>query len=148
MNIVDKENIRLKVAAGDWKEAVREAGDLLLRSGRITEGYISSMIDSIEKLGPYIVIIPGVALPHARPDETVLTGGTSLITLERPVEFGNAENDPVDVVVAFAARSDSGHLENIAGISRFLEDAERLERLRRTSDIEVAFRSINRTDIG
>ena len=147
MNVIDKENIRLKVAVENWKEAVREAGNLLVDSGRVTEGYIGRMIESVEKLGPYIVIIPRVALPHARPDGTVLTGGSSLITLKTPVEFGNADNDPVDVVIAFAARSDTGHLESIAGISRFLEDEERLEALRKTLDIETAFQLINQTSV-
>ena len=53
------------------------------------------MINAVEELGPYIVIIPHIAIAHARPSDNVLKNGISLITLKEPVEFGNKDNDPV-----------------------------------------------------
>jgi PTS system ascorbate-specific IIA component len=145
LQIVAKENIRLGVRAAGWEEAIREAGRLLLQSGQIREAYIDHMIQSVKTLGPYIVIIPGVAIAHARPDETVLAEGVSVITLEKAVAFGNPDNDPVDIVWAFAARSNNGHLETIARLSRFLENDRDLALLRQASDADFAYRLINRT---
>lgn len=53
----------------DWKEAVRLSGELLLRDGCIEPRYIDGMIKTCEELGPYIAICPGVAIPHARPED-------------------------------------------------------------------------------
>ncbi len=53
----------------DWREAIRLASAPLIEDGSITQNYVRAMIDSIETTGPYIVLTPGVALPHARPSE-------------------------------------------------------------------------------
>jgi PTS system ascorbate-specific IIA component len=147
MNIVDRENIRLKVNADSWDKAIREAGTLLVNSGKIKDGYIEHMIESVTTFGPYMVIIPHVAIAHARPDENVLEEGVSLITLEKPVEFGNRDNDPVDIIIAFAARSNTGHLETITKLSRFLENEQHLNDIRNSRDIDGVFRLINQTMI-
>ena len=147
MNIVEKENIRLKVRADSWDQAIYEAGALLLKSGKIKQAYIQQMIESVTTYGPYIVIIPHVAIAHARPDENVLEEGMSLITLEKPVHFGNKANDPVDIVFAFAAKSSNGHLTTIAQLSSFLENEQHLMDIRNSRDINEVFQLINQTSI-
>ncbi len=147
MNIVEKENIRLKVRADSWDQAIYEAGALLLKSGKIKKTYIQRMIEGVTTYGPYIVIIPHVAIAHARPDENVLEEGMSLITLEKPVRFGNEANDPVDIVFALAAKSNHGHLTTIAHLSSFLENEQHLIDIRNSRDIQEVFQLINQTSI-
>jgi len=57
------------------------------------------------------VIAPGLAMPHARPNDSVLETGMSLVTLAEPVSFGHAKNDPVRVVFGLAALDHDKHLE-------------------------------------
>lgn len=95
----------------DWQEAVGLAGAALVASGRCTEQYTASMIRTVLELGPYIVIAPGLAMPHARPDSTVLATGLSLVILKTPVEFGHPKNDPVRIVFGLAALDHDRHLE-------------------------------------
>ncbi|HBF39463.1 MAG TPA: hypothetical protein DDW50_19355 [Firmicutes bacterium] len=147
MNIVEKENIRLKVNAARWDKAIYEAGILLLNSGKIKEAYIYNMIESVTTYGPYMVIIPHVAIAHARPDENVLEEGVSLITLEKPVEFGNKDNDPVDLIFALAAKSDNGHLSGIIRLSNFLENTQYLNEVRNSRDVETVFHLVNQIAI-
>jgi ascorbate PTS system EIIA or EIIAB component len=143
MNIVDKVNIRLKVKAATWDKAISEAGVLLVNSNKVKETYIRNMIESVTTFGPYIVIIPHIAIAHARPDESVLEEGVSLITLEKPVEFGNKDNDPVDIVFALATKSDNGHLTIIAQLSKLLENEQCLRDIRNSQDIEDVFYWVN-----
>ena len=56
----------LQQEAGSWEEAVRLAGGLLERQGHIDPSYTEAMVNMVKELGPYIVIMPGVALAHAR----------------------------------------------------------------------------------
>ena len=117
-----KGSILLNQKAANWQEAVRLAGDCLVASGCTTAKYTDAMIATISELGPYVVIAPGLAMPHARPNESVLHTGMSLITLAEPVDFGSS-NDPVRVVFALAARDHDKHLELLSEFAGKASDA-------------------------
>jgi mannitol/fructose-specific phosphotransferase system IIA component (Ntr-type) len=130
------DRIALRVAVRDWREAVRHAGELLVESGAVEPRYVEAMIEMVEEIGPYIVIAPGVALPHARPDQGVRRSCMSMVTLDPAVNFGNEHNDPVTLVVAFGAPADEGHIEALRDLARLLEDEDRLEHLKSASSVD------------
>lgn len=121
--------IQLKVPAADWTEAVRAAGGLLVQAGKCKADYIQAMIDAVHEMGPYMVLAPGLALAHARPEDGVLEMGISLITLETPIEFGSEANDPVSLVIAFGGVDNSSHMGLLAELAGFLEDENRRAQL-------------------
>lgn len=123
--------IRLGVPAADWRAAVRASGDALVASGATTEAYNDEMVATVEQLGPYIVIAPGIALAHSRPSAAVLRTGLSMVRLAAPVEFGNRANDPVRLVVGLAAPDDSSHVEALATLAGLLADEPSREALLR-----------------
>lgn len=123
-----EKTIAVNVAADDWQEAIRAAGQLLVETGGVEPRYIEAMIRTAEELGPYIVIAPGIAIPHARPEEGVIKNCFSLITLSPPVEFGNEDNDPVVVVVAFGATDHESHVETLAELARAIAQDRFLEK--------------------
>jgi PTS system ascorbate-specific IIA component len=92
------------------------------------------MIATVEQLGPYIVIAPGIALAHSRPSPAVLRPGISIVTLADPVEFGHRQNDPVRLVVGLAAPDDDGHVTALATLAEFLADEGRRTGLLAASD--------------
>lgn len=112
--------VELHGTAKDWREAIRLAGSLLKEAGTITADYTEAMVRSVEETGPYIVVAPGFAFAHARPSEAVKETSLSWVRLDKPVEFGHESNDPVDLVVAFAARSDSEHLQAMRQLAKLL----------------------------
>lgn len=120
LQYLDPQVIQLRAEAGDWREAIRIAGDLLMRSNRVERSYIQAMIDLVEKLGHYIVIMPGLALPHARPEAGVLQDGISVVTLKKPVEFGHPQNDPVHMLITFCALSTDSHTTMLSQLARTL----------------------------
>lgn len=119
------EAIRIGAVARDWRAAVRIAGDALVASGATEPAYTDQMIATVEQLGPYIVIAPGIALAHARPSPAVRRVGMSLATLAGPVEFGNRQNDPVRLVVGLAALDEESHVEALSTLADFLSDEGR-----------------------
>lgn len=127
--MLTRETIALRVPAADWEETVRAAGQLLVAAGAAEPRYIEGMLRMVRELGPYIVIMPGVAIPHARPEEGALREGFSLVTLAQPVAFGNPDNDPVHVVIAFCAPDASTHLETLRHLAEFLGQPEVVARL-------------------
>ena len=48
-----------------WQEALRKCIDPLLADGSVEPEYADCLIENVEKRGPYIVLLPGVAMPHA-----------------------------------------------------------------------------------
>lgn len=96
------ERMAFNVEVKDWREAITAAGKLLLESRLIEERYIEGMIQVIEKNGSYIVISPGVAIPHADASDGAIKVGASFVQLKEPVHFGHPENDPVKYVIAFS----------------------------------------------
>jgi PTS system ascorbate-specific IIA component len=121
--------IRLGASPPDWRGAVQAAGDALVASGATTDAYTGEMVATVEQLGPYIVIAPGIALAHSRPSPSVLHAGMSLVTLAQPVAFGHRQNDPVSLVVGLAAPDEDGHVRALSTLAEFLSDASRREAL-------------------
>lgn len=128
-DLLPEEAILLDSEAADWQEAIRRAGELLEQTGVADERYTAAMIDTVAQHGPYIVLSPGFALAHARPDESVSRTGLAWVRLAEPVSFGHPENDPVRLVVALAAVDDADHTSAMAELAGVLADAHQQAQL-------------------
>lgn len=126
---IDPQSIAVRAHAETWREAVTLAGDLLVAGGLTNPAYTDEMVAAVERLGPYMVIAPGIALAHGRPSPAVRKTGFSVATLARPVTFGSERNDPVGLVVGLAAVGDTSHLELVSALAKFLGHGENVEAL-------------------
>ncbi|HKL41288.1 MAG TPA: PTS sugar transporter subunit IIA [Clostridia bacterium] len=109
--VLSKDKIIINPSVENWREAIKAAGNLLLADEIVTREYVQAMITSVEEKGPYIVIAPGIAIAHARPEDGVNDLGMSLAILEKPIKFGNKDNDPVKIVFSFSSPDNKRHLE-------------------------------------
>ena len=108
------------VDATDWADAIGKATRLLVTAGAATALYADQCIDLVRRHGPYIVVAPGIALAHARPEDGAHAVGLSVVLLRHPVRFGHVTNDPVDLVFAFASPSHDAHVDLLAALARRL----------------------------
>lgn len=145
-DLLIKETIATNVNAATWEEAVRKGGRLLLSEGYIEEEYIDAMINTVKELGPYIVIAPNIAMPHANAKNGVNKIGISLITLKEPINFGHAENDPVKIVICLAAIDHSSHIKALAELVNYLNNKEFIEFLKKETSVEKIIQYINKED--
>jgi mannitol/fructose-specific phosphotransferase system IIA component (Ntr-type) len=146
--MLSKETIALGLGVRDWQEAVREAGSLLVNSGGVEPRYVEAMVQMVQEIGPYIVIAPGVALPHARPEDGVKRPCMSLVTLSPPINFGNEHNDPVKLVFAFGTTDKKAHIDALAELARLLGDSTKLEGLERALSAEEILKLIDGEEEG
>lgn len=121
-DLLTEQSVALKVKAKNWEEVVRAGGKIMVDNDFIEERYTEAMVNTVKQMGPYIVIVPGIAMPHARPEDGAKKVGMAIVTLEKPVEFGNAENDPVTVAVFLCAVDKITHLRALADLMELLED--------------------------
>lgn len=126
-DVLTEDFIKLNVDAKDWEQAIRFGGEILKANDVVKQEYIEGMINSVKTLGPYVVIAPGIAMPHARPDESVKKIGMSLVTLKEPINFGNKDNDPVRLVVCLCAVDHTSHLKALSQLVTFLGDKDFVE---------------------
>lgn len=137
-DLIGPDNIRLNVEAKDWEDAVYRGAKILLDKKYITKSYIDGIIKKVREIGPYIVIAPGIALPHARPEDGVKKLSMSLITLKKPIEFGNEANDPVELLITLAATDNETHLKALSQLMGLLNNS---------NDVAKIFSSISKQEI-
>jgi len=129
MDIIRLDSIQTNLEAKNWKEAVIKTGEILLKQGFVKESYIEAMVNNVEELGPYIVIAPHIAMPHARPEDGVNETSIAIVTLKKPLSFGHEKNDPVKLILVLAAKDNEAHLETLANLMEILGDDTRLSNI-------------------
>ena len=135
----ENNSIRLGLTAKDWKEAVKLSVEPLIESGAVKPEYYDAIIESTEQYGPYYILMPGMAMPHARPEAGVQRDAFSLITLTEPIQFSDGKD--VSVLLALAATSSKMHTSvAIPQIIALFELENSVERLKdcKTADEVLA----------
>jgi len=131
------ETIHIRHDITDWREAVKASAEPLLKKGTITPDYVEAIFAQHEKLGPYYVLAPGIAMPHARPEEGAKDLGLSLLTLPHGVKFNSEDNDPVYSVVMLAAPDKHSHIELISELAELFSSEEEMQKIFQAKDIKT-----------
>lgn len=134
-DFLNEKTIQLKVKAADREDAIRKAAACLVEEKKIKQDYIEQMIEALHKFGPYIVVIPGIALAHAEAGSTVMEECMSMMTLKEPIAFGHESNDPVSVVFVIASNTKDKHLEVLMDMSKLLMKKEFIQLLNESEDV-------------
>ena len=142
MESIALESIQLGVHADSWEDSIRVAAEPLVASGSIDRSYVSRMIESVNNLGPYIVIMPGLALAHAAPGEGVTVGGLSIARFDSDVEF-HCDHDPVRIVMCLACTDSESHVARLQRIAEKLLDDGFLDSLMSAKSPEDMYALLN-----
>lgn len=129
--IIDNHAYALGIQADTYEDAIKAGVDLLIAAGTAEKRYYQSVLDIKQKHGPYYVIAPGIAMPHARPEDGAIDTGFALVTLTKPVAFGHPDNDPVDIILCISAK-DKDDLNNnvIIDVMTLLENESIVDKIR------------------
>lgn len=133
--IVESGRFRFEAEAENWEEAVRMSCETLVKDGTIEAAYAEEIIAAVREHGPYIVLLPGLALPHAMKN-SVNAHGTAIafMKLARPVSFdpSNPEKD-ASVFFTLAAKDSEEHLKNMRKLWKMLTDETLCAELQKVS---------------
>jgi mannitol/fructose-specific phosphotransferase system IIA component (Ntr-type) len=129
MKYLTPSSVKMDVEVENWQDAVRVAGEILVRIGAAEERYIEAMVKTAFEFGPYIVMTPGIAIPHARPEEGAKKVGLSAVKLKSPINFGNVDNDPVHLVLGFCSPNSEAHIDMLGNIALALEKENILQKI-------------------
>ncbi len=113
-----------------WQEAVAAAAQPLVRDGAIDASYIDAMIASILTHGPYIVIAPNVAMPHAQGGNSgVHQTAISFMRVKEPVAFSDSPEHAAQLLFVLASIDSENHLQMLQALVEAISEDGFLEEL-------------------
>ena len=128
LEIISSDKVQVLEQVESWREAINIAASPLQEQGYFQQAYIDDMIHSVEKLGPYIVIAPEIAIAHARPNNNVKKIGLSLLKLNQHINFSE-EGHYASLVFVLSAIDNEGHLEVLSSLATTLGNQQTVKNL-------------------
>lgn len=126
----------------DWRKAIQLAAAPLLENRFIETEYVKAMIDVLDETGPYVVVSPLVAIPHARPQDGVHRLGMSLLQLKNSISFSERGTHPVKLLIVLAAVDGDSHLKALGQLTKILNDKRLKEQLIEAESAEKIYELI------
>ncbi|MDO4428486.1 MAG: PTS sugar transporter subunit IIA [Atopobiaceae bacterium] len=119
-------------AIDDWRDAIRACCRPLEADGTVEGCYAEEIIACVERFGPYIVLMPGVAMPHsmesARGCNRTAIG---FMRLAHPVSFDPSDPErDAQIFFTLCATNRDEHFANMRRLYAVLTDEEVVERLK------------------
>lgn len=139
LSILKPEAVKVFSAASSKKRLFQEIGEVAHSAyGLDPQATVDALLER-ESLGP-TGVGHGVALPHARMPGLDDVIGIFLM-LEKPIDFGAVDRQPVDIAFSLFAPEDAGveHLKALALVSRTLRDASLCAKLRANPDATTLY---------
>lgn len=135
---VEQKHYKFAEAAKDWEDAVRMSCEVLEADGTVEANYKEDIIACIKKYGPYIIILPNVAMPHSQEGaQGVHKTAIAFMKLEKPVSF-DPEDPEKDAQLFFTLAScdSEQHLANMGKLSEMLMNEEVITELEKAKTPE------------
>lgn len=129
-----KKNTLFFDEALSWEDAVKKSAQPLLANGDIRESYVDAIIENVKVNGSYIVVVPGVAIPHARHEKGAIRKAVGCAVFEKPVIF--PDDKVVHVLITLSSDGDDGHLEMLSELAVVLMEDEPVEKLKHAKTVE------------
>jgi len=128
--VIDENGIRLNQPPVSKEEAIRAAGELLVKQGCVDEAYVDAMIEREKLVTTYMGM--GLAIPHGTSEakDSVKKTGIVLIQYPEGVDFGE---EKAQLVFGIAGIGDE-HLDLLQKICAALEDEDVMEKMKTTND--------------
>ncbi|MBS4537868.1 transcription antiterminator [Clostridium sp. D2Q-11] len=144
--ILPRKLIQVNVDAKDWKDAIVKSSLPFLDHEYIKEEYVDSIIKRIDKYGPYMVIAPGIAMPHSSSEEGALKTGLSITTLKNPVKFNHKTNDPIHTIIMLSATNNYTHIEALTEVLEVISEKSNLELLKNSKNLDTIYKLFTKED--
>lgn len=129
--VIDENGIRLNQSPVSKEEAIRAAGELLVKQGCVDESYVEAMLERERLTTTYMGM--GLAIPHGTSEAKGSVKKTGIVLVQYPegVDFGD---EKAQLVFGIAGIGDE-HLDLLQKICEALEDEEVMEKMKTTDDV-------------
>ncbi|TCQ86226.1 MULTISPECIES: PTS mannitol transporter subunit IICBA [Rahnella] len=132
---ISESNIFLGLSAGTKEEAIRFAGEQLVKGGYVQAEYVDAMLAREQLTSTYLG--ESIAVPHGTIEakDRVLKTGIVFCQYPAGIRWGDDEDDRARLVVGIAARNNE-HINVITKLTTALDEDGVIERLANTTSVE------------
>lgn len=134
MAVLALERIQLGATAADKLDAIRQAGELLVKTGCVAPGYVEGMLNRERTMSTYLG--NGVAIPHGEYDNLSQVYRTAISVLQLPAGIEWEEGELAHLIIGIAATSNE-HVGVLASLAEVVEDEDKISELIHTTDPTV-----------
>lgn len=119
-----------------WEEAIIKNAEPLITNNYVDNRYTKAVIDCIKEHGPYIILVPNVAMPHSTESaEGIFKTGVSFMKVNEPVKFDeNDEEKNAQLFFMVASENSDQHLINIQNLCEIFENQNLLDNLTKVNN--------------
>jgi PTS system ascorbate-specific IIA component len=124
--IVEKKLCYFAESASSWQDSIKLSCKALEDANIVGEKYADEIIKCVSENGPYIVLMPGIALPHSMENSPNAYGTAIAFTkLANPVSFDENDSEKTaSVFFTLAATDNEQHLKNMRKLFKMLTNEE------------------------
>ena len=129
------DNVFLGLSASNKEQAIRFAGEQLVKGGYVQPEYVEAML-AREQLTP-TYLGESIAVPHGTVEakDRVLKTGVVFCQYPQGVLFGDDADDVARLVIGIAARNNE-HIQVITSLTNALDDESVIEKLAHTTSVQ------------
>ena len=128
-----KENIKINQKSVSKEEAIKAAGELLVKSGYVGQNYVQGMLNREKTISTYVG--KGISIPHGENAVKDSVKKSGIVVLQYPQGIDWGDGNMSHLVVGIAGKNDDhlAILANIAGTMDEYDDAQ-LNKLYKTTN--------------
>ena len=141
--LLRRENIILGCKPVTPEEAIRACGELMVKAGYVTEGYIDGMLQRNQEFS--VAIGCHVAIPHGVNEARVYIKQTGLVVMTYPDGI-TWDDEIVRLVIGIAAKDGNEHIDVLGCITEAAGTDEDTDALVANADVETIYRKLNGLD--
>lgn len=132
----------LGLKATDKNQAIKFAGEQLVKLGNVAPEYVDGMFAREELVSTYLG--ESIAVPHGTIEAKQHVQKTGIVFCQYPegIQWGEDEDDIAKMVIGIAAQGDEHNMVLMA-ITNSLDDEEAVERLQNTTNPEDVLKILN-----
>lgn len=142
-SIVLQECICLDAEYRSISGAVRAGGELLEKQGFIGSAYIEEIERAVRENGRFMLIGPGIIMPHSMAGYHVCRTGISIIRLKKPVCLYDVDIE-VNWIFTLCALDRKSHLKALTQLTGIIGDSEEMKKMAEADSAEKLYRILDK----
>jgi phosphocarrier protein FPr len=131
MEVLTRDMVVIGAQAVDKEVAIRQAGEVLVRTGCVPPSYVDGMLARERTLSTYLG--SGIAIPHGEPADLRLVSRTGVSVLQLPEGVEWEPGERAYLVVGLASR-DNEHIRVLVNLVDLLQEPEMIKELIQAAD--------------